>query len=129
MNADNLESVLRAWMAPGLSAAIALVVATLAYRAGVAVARRLTLHRPVAAVVVKRAEGHGLAVAALLAVQAVLQSAPNGLPGVEAARHGAALLLIAGATWLAVRMSAAIADAVSVRYPLNVTDNLSARRI
>jgi small-conductance mechanosensitive channel len=129
MDANALKDVLNQWMAPAISAAIALTVVAIAYRAGAAVLRRLTRNRPGAAVFVKRAEAPGLAVAALLALQAVLQSAPNNLPWIETVRHLEALLLIAAVTWLGVRMTIAIAEAVSVRYPANVTDNLAARRI
>ena len=129
MDTNGLKDVLSQWMAPAVSAAIALTVVAIAYRAGVAMLHRVTRNRPAAAIFVKRAEGPGLAVAALLALQAVLQSAPNNLPWIETVRHFEALLLIAAATWLAVRMTIAIAEAVAVRYPATVTDNLAARRI
>ena len=129
MDAAAFKDVLSQWMAPAISAAIALTIVAIAYRAGVAVLRRLTRNRPASAVFVKRAEAPALAVAALLAVQGVLQSAPNDLPWVGAVRHLEALLLIAAVTWLAVRMTIAIAEAVAVRYPANVMDNLAARRI
>jgi small-conductance mechanosensitive channel len=116
-------------MAPGATLAGVLVVATIAYRAGISVARRLTLERPVAGIFLKRAQSPGLAVVALLAAQGVLQSAPDHLPGIGAARHGAALLLIAAFTWLAIRLSTAIAEAVAIRHPINIADNLGARRI
>jgi small-conductance mechanosensitive channel len=126
---EQLETTLRLWMAPGATLAVALVAVTIAYRAGTAVARRLMRDRPTAGIFIKRAQSPGLAVAALLAVQAVLQSFPNHLPGMAAARHGAALLLIAAVTWLAIRLSTAISEAVAVRYPIDVADNLGARRI
>ncbi|HZM47984.1 MAG TPA: mechanosensitive ion channel domain-containing protein [Burkholderiales bacterium] len=126
---ESLETLLRQWMAPGLSVAIAFAVAATAYRAGVIVLRRITRHRPVAALFLKLAEGPGLAVTALIVLQAVLQSAPNDLEGIGAVRHAAALLLIAAATWLALRLTAGIADAVALRHPMNVADNLGARRI
>lgn len=116
-------------MAPGATLAVALVVVTVVYRLGMAAARRLARERPVAGIFIKRAQSPGLTVAALLATQAVLQSAPDHLRGMAATRHGAALLLIAAFTWLAVRLSTAIAEAVEVRHPINMTDNLGARRI
>jgi small-conductance mechanosensitive channel len=126
---ESLETLLRQWMAPGLSVAIAFAVAATAYRAGVIVLRRITRHRPVAALFLKLAEGPGLAVITLIVLQAVLQSAPNDLEGIGAVRHAAALALIAAATWLALRLTAGIADAVALRHPMNVADNLGARRI
>lgn len=129
MTLEILHTLLRLWAAPALSAALALIVITVAYRVGVALAWRVARNHPVAGVFLKRAQGPGLAVAALLAVQAALQSAADDLPGMGGARHGAALLLIAAFTWLAVRFATAVADAVSVSYPVNVADNLGARRI
>jgi small-conductance mechanosensitive channel len=129
MDANALKDVLSPWIAPAISAALALTVVAIAYRAGLAVLRKLTWNRPATAVFVERAAAPGLAVAALLAVQAVLQSAPNGLPWIDTVRHVEALLLIAAATWLGVRMTSAIAEAVAVRYPVQVADNLAARRI
>ena len=126
---ESLETLLRQWMAPGLSVAIAFAVAATAYRAGVIVLRRITRHRPVAALFLKLAEGPGLAVTTLIVLQAVLQSAPNDLEGIGAVRHAAALALIAAATWLALRLTAGIADAVALRHPMNVANNLGARRI
>ena len=129
MDANALTDVLSQWVAPAISAAIALAIVAVAYRAGLMVLRRVTRNRPAAAVFVNRGHSPGLAVAALLAVQAVLQSAPNNLPWIATVRHFEALLLIAAVTWLGVRMTIAIAEAVAVHYPAHVTDNLAARRI
>jgi small-conductance mechanosensitive channel len=126
---EQLETALRLWTAPGATLVVALVAVTILYRLGMAAARRLTRDRPEAGIFIKRAQSPGLAVAALLAAQAVLQSFPNHLPGMAATRHGAALLLIAAFTWLAIRLSTAIAEVVAVRYPINIADNLSARRV
>ena len=116
-------------MAPGLSLAIALVTVTIAFRIGLAVARRVTRGQPLPGVFLDFAAKPAYAVVTLIAMQAVLQSAPHAVPWIGPARHGAGLLLIAAFTWLAVRMSSAIAAAVALRHPLTVADNLNARRI
>ena len=126
---ESLESLLRAWTAPAASLAIGLVAAVVAFRVGTALARRMARDRPGPEIFIQRSQAPGLAAVALLAAQAVLQSAPDGLAGVSAARHGAALLLIAAFTWLAVRLSRAMAEVVALRYPIEVADNLGARRI
>jgi small-conductance mechanosensitive channel len=123
------DEVIRRWLAPGLSLAVALLAVMLAYRVGLAVVRRLTRNQPVPALFLRFAQKPVFAVAALIVLQAVLQSAPDDVPGMGTVRHGAALLLIAAFTWLAVRMCSAIAAAVTVHYPLTVADNLGARRI
>lgn len=124
-----MDEVIRPWMTPGLSLAIALTAVTVAYRVGLAVARRITRHQPVPELFLNFAAKPAYAVIAMIAVQMVLQSAPDAVPYVAGARHGAGLLLIAAFTWLAVRMCSAIAAAVALRNPLTVTDNLNARRI
>src|SRR5262245_41400317 len=123
------QETLKLWMAPGISAAIALTVVAIGYRIGLAVLRRLTRNHPVPAVFVRRAADPGLVLAALIALQVVLQAAPNTVPWIDVVRHLAALLLIAGGTWLVVRLIGAIAEAVDVRYPANLQDNFNARRI
>src|SRR5690606_31027229 len=55
--------------------------------------------------------------------------AADDVPGIGTVRHGATLLLIAAMTWFAVRLCGAIADAVALRHPLTVADNLQARSI
>ncbi len=129
MSPELFHETLKLWLAPGISAAIALTVVAIGYHIGLAVLRRLTLNRPVPAVFVRRAADPGLVVAALIALQAVLQSAPNTVPWIDVVRHLAALLLIAAGTWLGVQLTAAIAESVAVRYPANVEDNLNARRM
>jgi small-conductance mechanosensitive channel len=44
-------------------------------------------------------------------------------------RHLATLALIGAGTWLAVQLAGAIADAVALRFPIDVADNLHARRV
>jgi small-conductance mechanosensitive channel len=129
MDHEWFEQVVRPWIAPGISLAVALVAGTIAYRVGLAVARRLTRNQPVPAVFLQFAEKPAYAVIVMILVQTVLQSAPDEVPWIGTARHGTGLLLIAAFTWLAVRMCSAITAAVALRYPLTVADNLSARRV
>jgi small-conductance mechanosensitive channel len=124
-----IDEVLRPWLAPGLSLAVALLAVSIALRIGLAVLRRITSNQPLAAVFLQFGTKPAFAAALLIVAQTVLQSAPDSLAGMGAVRHGAALLLIAAMTWLAVRMCSAIAAAVALRYPLTVADNLNARRI
>jgi small-conductance mechanosensitive channel len=124
-----MDEVVRPWMTPGLSLAVALAAVTVAFRIGLAVARQVTRSQPVARVFLDFAAKPGYAVVTMIAAQAVLQSAPNAVPWIGPSRHGAGLLLIAAFTWLAVRMCSAIAAAVALRHPLTVADNLNARRI
>jgi small-conductance mechanosensitive channel len=121
--------VLHPWLAPALSAGAAVALAIIAVRIATVVLRRLAARQPFWLPFIQAAQGPGVAVAALLAFQAALLAAPNTLYGLDALRHMATLAVIAAATWLGVRLTAAIAEAVALRFPADVADNLSARRI
>src|SRR5919197_4907833 len=114
---EALLSALHPWLVPGLSAAAALAAGALAFRVAAAVLRRLARRAPLAAPFIDAGYAPGLAFAALLALQAVLEGAPNTLYGIGSARHVGTLGLIAAGTWLAARLAGAIADAVALRFP------------
>ena len=127
-NADLLD-LLRPWLVPGLSALVALVAGALAFRIGSAVLRRLARFQPLAVPFIDAAQAPGLLFAALIALRVVLEGAPNRLYGIDSVRHLATLALIGAGTWLAVQLAGAIADAVALRFPIDVADNLHARRV
>jgi len=116
-------------MVPAGSAVAALAIAFVVARITAALLARLARREPLAAPFVSAARTPGSILAALLAAQSVLQAAPDVLYGIDAVRHGGTVAIIATGTWLAMRLAAAIADAVALRYPLDVADNLHARRI
>lgn len=117
------------WLLPAASAILALVLALIGARIGTAVLRRIALRQPLAGPFVSSAATPGTLLLALVALSSVLQAAPNSLPGIAPLRHLATLALIAAGTWLAMRLAAAIAGAVALRFPVDVADNLEARRI
>jgi small-conductance mechanosensitive channel len=123
------DSLFYAWLTPAGSALLAALVAFAAARIAAAVLNRIARREPLAAPFLSAARTPGCVLAALVAAQSVLQAAPTALYGVEAVRHAGTLAIIATATWLAMRLAAAIADAVALRYPVDVADNLHARRI
>lgn len=125
----DLISLLRPWLVPALSAAVAVTLAVIAVRIATAVLRRIAQRQPFWLPFIGAAGGPGLALAAFLALQGALLAAPNTLYGLEALRHMATLAVIAAATWLGVRLTGAIAEAVALRFPADVADNLQARRI
>lgn len=117
------------WIATGISLAVALVVVTIAYRLGLALVRRLTRSRPIMSLLVDAVVEPGRLVATFLVIQAVLQSAPDDLPGMGPARHLTGLALIGAVTWLAVRCVGTMGPAAAILYPTDVANNLDARRI
>ncbi len=65
----------------------------------------------------------------LLALQTVWQAAPDELRWIDSVRHVNGLLMIAATTWLVVRIIAGFAKGVMDRHPVDVVDNMGARRI
>ena len=65
----------------------------------------------------------------LIALQVVWQGVPDTLAGIEAVRHANAVLLIGALTATAIGAVRGMADAVALRHPRDVADNLEARRI
>jgi len=128
MPAEWITSV-EPWLVPAFSAVLAAGLGFVGARIGVAVLGRFALRQPLARPFVSAGASSGTVLATLIAASAVLQAAPNALYGIGAMRHLATLAMIATATWLAMRLASAIADAVALRFPANVADNLEARRI
>jgi small-conductance mechanosensitive channel len=126
---DPWYSAAQPWLVPALSAALALVVALIGARIGLAVLRRIVPRQPLAAPFISAGATPATALAALVAVGSVLHGAPDALPGISTLRHLGTVAMIGAATVLAMRLAAAIESAVVLRFPLNVGDNLQARRI
>lgn len=117
------------WSAVGLAAAIAIALAI--HRIGFKIARRLagrttsTLDNSL----VRHSERPARLILPLLAVMAALPFLPITAFALSATRHGLSLGLIASVAWLAIVMIDVFDDIVASRYAVNVSDNLSARRI
>lgn len=110
--------------------AMAAVVAALAFHwiAG-SLLRRATRSAPVLHAIlidVERAAGAALP---LIALQLVWQLAPNDLRLIGNVRHANGLLLIGALTWFFIAMIRGVADGVILQHPVNVEDNMQARRI
>jgi len=65
----------------------------------------------------------------LLGLRAVLGSASDDFTGINEARHFTTLAIIAALTWLGLRVIDAAQQVVLQRHPIDVSDNLSARRV
>jgi len=117
------------WFGPCLAALIAVPLALLVHRIGGMVLRRLTRHAPVLHAMLVKIQIPARFALPLVALQMVWQAAPDDLRFVNSVRHLNGLLLIAAATWLAVRAVNGIADGVLSKHPHDVADNLQARRV
>jgi len=65
----------------------------------------------------------------LLGLRAVLGSAANNFLFIDEARHWTSIAIIATVTWLGLRIIDAAQQIILERNPVNVSDNLAARRV
>ena len=112
--------------------AIALLVALLLQMAAgwlLRLLQRMTRNVLPAHELLKRARGPLRLLLPLCGIQVVLSSAPNELLLIEGARRLVLLAMIGAFTWLGLRAADAIQHIILVRHPVDVVDNLQARRI
>lgn len=112
-----------------LVAVVAVVLSLLVHRLGSIAMQRLTRSMPVATSVVRHCKPPAQLLLPLIALQAVWQGAPDALPLISGVRHANGLLLLTALTWLGLRAARGVARGVTDRHPVDVEDNLQARRI
>lgn len=109
-----------------VGAAIGLLVHWAAYALAARLARRT---RSVADDgLIQRTRAPARLLAALLGLQMMLPGLPASEASLLIARHALSVALIGCVTWMAMRAIRVIDDVVAARYPVDVADNLSARR-
>jgi small-conductance mechanosensitive channel len=112
-----------------LVAAVAIALALLVHRVGSVVVLRLTRAMPVAGVVARQCKTPARLLLPLIALQAVWQGVPDDFPMISGVRHANGLLLLLALTWLGMRAARGVAQGVINMHPIDVEDNLQARRI
>lgn len=130
MNAPQLLTLLEdsTWRVL-LAAVLAVGLALLAHRLGGLVLLRVTRSRPIANAVAQCCWRPARFVLALMALQLVWEAAPDTLLLIDKVRRANGLLLLATLTWLALRAVSGVAHGVAARFPVDVEDNLNARRV
>jgi small-conductance mechanosensitive channel len=123
------ELLAHPWFGTWMGAVIAVAVALLAHHLGGMVLMRVTRVAPVMSAMVKKARAPSKAVLILLALQTVWQAAPDVLHWIDPVRHMNGLLMIIATTWLVARMISGLAVGILERHPVDVEDNMGARRI
>jgi small-conductance mechanosensitive channel len=93
------------------------------------VLRRVTRRSVIAQAMLQHTEGTAFFAAPLLAMQLVWQAAPDTLPYISGIRHANGILLIAALTTLVMRTISGIAEGLIRQNPLDIEDNLHARRV
>lgn len=117
------------WTTTALMAVAAVVAALILHWLGGTLLRRATRGAPILNSVLVHLERPSGAALPLLALQLVWQVAPNDLHLIDNVRHANGVMLIAALTWLAVEAIRGLADGVIARHPVDVEDNMQARRI
>ena len=117
------------WSGPVLAALLAVPLALLGHRIAGMVLERITRSVPTLHATLLAIKRPALFVLPLVALQLVWQAAPDSLRFIGGIRHLNGLLLIATATWLAVRAVSGFAEGLVRQHPSDVVDNLNARRV
>ena len=112
-----------------LAALGAVLLALLVHRLSASVVLRFTRFLPISHAAAKQCNAPARLLLPLLALQVVWQAAPPAFPLISAVRHANGLLLLLVLTWLCLRAARGVAQGVIGLYPVNVEDNLQARRI
>ncbi|HEV7577006.1 MAG TPA: mechanosensitive ion channel domain-containing protein [Caldimonas sp.] len=117
------------WLQTLLVAVVAAVLALVGQSVGRIVLTRIARGTHVLAAVVRRCESAARLVLPLAALQLVWHGAPDDLPAIDAVRHTNGVLLLAALTWAAMSAVQGVAEGVVAKHPVDVADNLRARRI
>ncbi|WP_297791321.1 mechanosensitive ion channel family protein [uncultured Marinobacter sp.] len=111
------ELVFKAWLWPGLSAVLAVVVTFVIYRLALALVRHFSESRAVPRLFLDAAARALGVVVCLLALTGSLKAAPDDLPWLAGIQQATTLFLILALTWVVVRLTSAIGDVIVVLNP------------
>jgi len=120
------------WARVALVLVAALVVAIVIFNVLRFAARRVLRPGAVLATVLQRCERPFETLLPLLALQFALMSASLGLPQTvwfKALHHAVTVAIYVALTWLAIRAVSGVEQAINLRHPVNVEDNLRARQV
>ena len=126
---DWMDLVPLPWLSTLIAAATAVVLVLIIRWLGLIVLKRVAKSFTLAEQVIKKAEKPSLWLMPLIVLQSVWTAAPDDLLLIGTVRHLNGLLVMAGFIWLALRCVKAVSDTIEIRNPLDIVDNLNARRI
>lgn len=124
-----LDRIPLPWLGTLIAALAAVLFVLLIRWLGLGLLRRVSRRMLLARQLISKSRRPSLWLMPLLALQSVWTSAPDDLLLINTVRHVNGLLVVVAFTWLGVRCVAAVADTISIRNPLDIEDNLTARRI
>jgi len=120
---------LRTWLGTLFVAAIVVLFAIAVHWLGGRVVRRVVRPYQHLSLIVRWIDRPVLGLLIVLMLGFVLWQASDTLRYIAPLRDVAAFTLVASITWLLVRCAAAIGEAIIAAHPLDIADNLEARRI
>jgi small-conductance mechanosensitive channel len=123
------DGPLQNWFGVLIVSALSILFAFATHWVGGRVLLRLARPYPRVIVFLRYIRKPALAVLFVLALEFVWWQAPDELRFIATLRELCAFALIAVITWLSVRCAAAIGEAIVAAHPLDIADNLQARRI
>lgn len=126
---DYLRTQAPPWAWTGLAAAIALLLVILVMRIFRLAATRATSHHSVLGMIVRRTEVPLTFVVSMIALNVVLQAAPNDLTAIAPVRHGVGVTLIVAMTIFLLRCVRVAGEAIVALNPYDAADNLRARSL
>ncbi len=129
MPIDWKDYVSNPWLQLLVAALVLMVVVSIATRIAVAVLKRVAKHFSFARILLEHVEQPLLTVVPLLALQGLLGSASDELLWINGLRHLTTLALIAAITWFFMGCVRAVEQSILIKHPLDIRDNLNARRI
>lgn len=117
------------WLVLLLQALVATLGALIVHRAGATPLERIAALHTISRRLVEGAREPARALLVTLALQIVFRAASDDVAGIELARHASTLLMLGAITWLAIAAVASVADGIVDMHPVDMADNLNARRI
>jgi small-conductance mechanosensitive channel len=129
MMLESLQAGLGTWLLPSLSGLLAVAATVVCYRLALALIRRVTESTALTRIFLDAAAVPLGVFLGLLALNLVLEAAPQDLPWLPVMQHGSTLLLILSVTWAAVCCASAIGDAIVHLNPVEEGAWRQARKV
>jgi small-conductance mechanosensitive channel len=127
----NFAQYWQIWFRPVIVLASAVVLALIVHKILFAVARRVAsrTNKVIVSSLLRHWQGPTRWIFPLLAIILALPALPVGTDWIDGLRRAAGLGVIAVVAWAAILLSDVAADAIYARYRIDVSDNLTGRRI
>jgi small-conductance mechanosensitive channel len=126
---SDLQFTSNPWLGAALGAAVALVAGLVLHGILLLISRRILAFSIHASTVVQYIARPTRLLVPLFGLQLVWEAQGSAPPGIGYLRLLTAVLLTFAVTWTAIRAIAGFSEAVVRAHPVNVTDNLAARRL